>query len=156
MTARGRLVLSWSLVGLVVVVALAVASLATEPPTPAERVQRLAGEFACPTCDGQAVRDSDALVSQEIRADIARRVELGETDEQVRAALAAAYGSEFLLTPSATGAASLVWVLPVVVFLGGLAAVAVSVGRGRPRAVSVSADDRALVERARRTDPSRG
>jgi cytochrome c-type biogenesis protein CcmH/NrfF len=152
-TPRRRLTLSWALVGLVVLVAFAAGSANTDPPTPAERVQRLAGEFACPTCDGQAVRDSDALVSQEIRAEIARRVEVGETDEQVRAALAAAYGAEFLLTPAATGAASLVWVLPVAVFLGGLAAVGAVVVRGRPRSIEVSAADRDLVDRARHGDP---
>lgn len=148
--ARRPLLVSWAAVAVVVVVALVVGLSNDPPPTAAERVQQLSQEFACPTCDGQAVAGSDALVSREIRAEIARRVQAGQPDEEIRGALAAAYGEEFLLTPSATGAGSLVWVLPVVALVAGLAVVGAVIVRSRPRPVEVSAADRELVERARR------
>ncbi|HSL59441.1 MAG TPA: cytochrome c-type biogenesis protein CcmH [Acidimicrobiales bacterium] len=154
---RRQLVVSWAAAGVVVVVALAVGLANDAPPTAAERVQQLTREFACPTCDGQAVAESDALVSREIRAEIARRVQVGQPDDEIRGALAAAYGEEFLLTPSAGGASSLVWVLPVVALVVGLAVVVAVVVRSRPRPVDVSDADRRLVEQAlqsRHPDPT--
>jgi len=151
---RRTMLVSWAAVGLVVVVALVVGLSNDSPPTASERVQQLSRQFACPTCDGQAVAESDALVSREIRAEIARRVQVGQPDDEIRGALAAAYGEEFLLTPAAGGASSLVWILPVVALVAGLAVVGAVVVRSRPRLVDVSDDDRHLVEQARQGRPA--
>ena len=82
-------------------------------PTDAERADRIAATVACPVCAGESVRDSQATAAANLRREIAKRVADGESDDEVRAALAAAYGDTILLTPPSTGAASLVWILPV-------------------------------------------
>ena len=119
----------WLALALVVVVALFVATNDRDARTDAERVDDIAASVACPACEGQSVRDSDAIASRNIKQDIERRVKAGESDGEIRDAIAAAFGKEVLLNPPAEGAASLVWVLPVVVLVVAVAGVAVAFRR---------------------------
>jgi cytochrome c-type biogenesis protein CcmH len=124
------------------------------PQTPAERTRGLAEGIKCPTCQGQSVADSDATAARSIRTEIARRIEEGQTDDEIRDYIVGLY-PDSSLTPPRSGVAGLVWFLPVALFVGavgGLAAVFRS-WRGPPDA-EVSAADRELVEEARRADRS--
>lgn len=148
---RPLLAASWASLALVVVVALAVGVLGAEAPTPAERAYALNGQFACPQCAGQAVRDSNAGVAVEIRAEITRRVQAGESDEQILRALSDAYGADNLLTPAASGAASLVWAVPVALGILAFAGLAFAFSRWTPRTdAAVAEADRELVDDALR------
>jgi len=119
------------------------------PNTPGERAHRLAESIQCPTCDGQAVADSDATASRFIRDLIDERIADGASDDQIRDELAASYGSSILLTPERSGVVGLVWVLPVAALVAALAGIALAFHRWRGRAVvTASAADRALVDRA--------
>ncbi|MDZ7678389.1 MAG: cytochrome c-type biogenesis protein CcmH [Acidimicrobiales bacterium] len=154
MTRRRALALSWGLLGAVVVVALAIGTMSSPEPTPAERVLHLSEQFACPTCAGQSVRYSDAGISTQIRVVIAQGVEEGKTDDQILSELVQAYGPEYLLTPSASGAASLAWALPVFLAVLAVAGLAAAFWRWRPTRGEVTDDERAAVERAMRAgDP---
>ncbi|MFP5321367.1 MAG: cytochrome c-type biogenesis protein CcmH [Acidimicrobiia bacterium] len=121
------------------------------PRTTAERARAVSESIKCPTCQGQSVADSSAPVARAIRTEVARRIEAGETDAQIRDYIAGIYGEEYLLTPPRDGVAGLIWFLPVaglVLAVGGLALV---FHRWRvPDDVDVSDEDRVLVERARR------
>ncbi|MGY6501307.1 MAG: cytochrome c-type biogenesis protein [Acidimicrobiales bacterium] len=152
MTRRRRLLtLSWGLLAVVVVVTLAVSVVGSEPPTPAQRVRIISSQFACPQCDGQSVANSDAAIANQIEIVIAERVEAGQSDDQILSFLVNAYGRQYLLNPSASGAASLVWVLPVVAVVVAFGALGYAFWRWRPSdAPEVSDADRALVEQAMR------
>ena len=157
MSRRGALSLSWGLIGLVVVAALAFGSLGGSEPTAAERVRHLSGQFACPTCAGQSVLHSDAGLSTEIRAEIARRVEDGQSDDAILAALVESYGRDYLLTPSASGAASLAWALPVFLAVLAVAGLGLAFWRWRPvGGGQVTEDEREAVERALRNESDDG
>lgn len=148
---RPVLAASWAALLVVVVAGLAVGTLATDEPTPAERSYALSGQFACPQCDGQAVRDSNAAVAVEIRAEISRRVGAGQSDDEILAALSSSYGRQFLLTPAATGATSIVWALPVALGILAFAGLAYAFNRWAPREhVEVAPADRELVAEALR------
>lgn len=136
---------------LVVVGALLVGSSGSgEPVSDEERVQVIAASVRCPTCRGQSVASSDAPAAASLREEIARRVEAGQGDDEVRAALVAAYGDGILLNPPATGVAGLVWVLPVAGVVLALGALAVGFRRWRPApAGPATDDDREVVARAR-------
>jgi cytochrome c-type biogenesis protein CcmH len=82
-------------------------------PTADQRVHDIATTVACPACAGESAADSAAPAAVFIRNDIARRVGEGQSDDEIRAALVTAYGDSILLTPPSSGAASLVWILPV-------------------------------------------
>lgn len=105
---------AWAALAVVVAVGLYVGVTDRSPTTDAERVESLAGRVACPVCNGQSVRDSQAPVADRIRVDIARRVADGESDGAILDSVAASYGDEVLLTPPTAGPAALVWVIPVV------------------------------------------
>ena len=97
----------------------------------AERVEDIASSVACPTCRGQAVADSASPAAANIRREIARRVEAGQTDDEIRASLADTFGDQILLNPPRSGFASLVWVLPVAVLLAAVAGLAFAFHRWR-------------------------
>jgi cytochrome c-type biogenesis protein CcmH len=104
---------SWALLVAVVVGALVVGTTDTGPRTEEERIEAIASSVRCPTCRGQSVADSDAIAAENVRREIARRVGEGETDDEIRNALAARFGEGIILTPSRSGVTGLVWVLPV-------------------------------------------
>lgn len=114
---------SWLVLVVVVAAALVVGTTDTGTRTDAERVEAIASSVRCPTCRGQSVADSDAIAAENVRREIARRVGEGESDDEIRSALAARFGEGIILTPSRSGVAGLVWVLPVaagIVALAGL------------------------------------
>jgi cytochrome c-type biogenesis protein CcmH/NrfF len=112
---------SWALLLIVVAGALAVGTTDRDVVTDAERAQRVAKSVRCPTCRGQSVADSDAPAAANVRTDIERRVADGQSDDEIRDALAARFGTSILLNPPRSGVAGLVWVLPVagLAFAGG-------------------------------------
>lgn len=121
------------------------------PRTTAERARAISESIKCPTCQGQSVADSAAPSARAIRTEVARRIEGGETDDQIRSYIAGIYGDEALLTPPRDGVAGLIWFLPVAGLVAALGALVVVFRRWRvPDDVEVSDEDRVLVEQARR------
>lgn len=140
---------SWGLLAVVLAVALVVGAGDNSPPSDAERIERITRGVRCPTCRSQSVADSDAPAARIIREDVLRRVVQGQSDEEIEAYLFGRYGESIRLEPARRGVSALVWALPVV----GLAAAVAGLTfvfrrRWRPRGRPVSAEDRALVERA--------
>ena len=75
----------WLLLAAVLSVALVVGSTDVGGPrSEAERASSLTRSLKCPVCAGQSVAESDVVVSREIRRDVIRRIEEGQTDEQIR------------------------------------------------------------------------
>ena len=142
---------TWGLLALVLVGALAVGSRGDSgPATEDQRVERISSVIRCPTCRGLSAAQSDAPSAEAIRDEVRRRVQEGETDDQIKAYLISRYGEDILLQPRS----KLVWALPIA---GGAAAVgglALLLRRRRARpAGPVSDEDEALVARAMRTRP---
>ena len=81
-------------------------------------------------------------------------MEAGESDDEIRAYLISRYGEEYLLTPQATGASSVVWILPVMVIVAAIAGLAVAFRRWRatPSGPELTDADRRLVDAARRVE----
>ena len=117
--------------------------------TDGERVARLSESFACPECRGQSVSESNAAVAVTIRQFIRNEVTKGSTDEEIRDSLVTSYTSRVLLNPPAEGFSSLIWILPVMVFVGGSAGVGWTVNRSRSGSRDATEADRSLVAEAR-------
>ena len=100
-------------------------------PSDAERATAIARSLRCPQCAGESVADSNVSVAREMRADIARRVDAGQSDDRIRAAYATLYGEQVLLTPPSSGFGSLVWIIPAVVGAAASAGLAFAFGRWR-------------------------
>jgi cytochrome c-type biogenesis protein CcmH/NrfF len=145
--------LPWLVLGIALMGALAIGARGTAPePTDAERVHAIAASVRCPMCPGQAAAGSEAPSAVSMRADIARRVALGQSDDEIRQAYAESYGPHILLNPPRDGIAGLVWALPAVLFVVAVAGLVLAFRRwsGTAAEAEPSADDRDLVERARR------
>jgi cytochrome c-type biogenesis protein CcmH len=145
--SRGR-VASWGVMAVVLVAALAVGGRDGSPPTDVERVQRITEQIRCPTCRSQSVADSDAPAAEAIREEALRRVQEGQTDEQILNYFLSRYPDDILLDPPKTGIGAIVWALPVVAVVAAVAGLAVAFRRWRPKVRRVTDQDRALVERA--------
>lgn len=140
---------SWLIIGALVLASLFRATFDAGPPrTTEEQVRAIGSTLKCPTCRSQSVSGSDSTAAKAIRNDITRRVEAGESADEIRTAIAANY-NDVQLIPKASGFEGLVWGLPVVALVLGLAALAATFARWRRAAVREASDaDRALVEQA--------
>jgi cytochrome c-type biogenesis protein CcmH len=115
----------WLALAVVVLIALAIGGSDSHGgTTAAARTTRLSKEVRCPTCRGLSAAESDAKAAQAVRTEIRSRVDAGQSDEEIRAYLASRYGDDILLRPEGSGAAGLVWALPVVALVCGAAGLA--------------------------------
>jgi cytochrome c-type biogenesis protein CcmH len=146
---------SWLVMGVVLLGALLVGLQPDDTPrTSEDRIFALAETLKCPTCRSQSVADSEAPSAKAIRAEIAGRLEAGESEDEIRAYLVSRFGEEILLTPSSTGVTALVWILPVVAVALGGAGLFLAFRRWQRRpSVAASDEDRRRVAEARGEDP---
>ena len=152
MTALSRARWPWLVLAALLAGGLAVAAAGDGGSrTSEERARGIAESIKCPMCAGQSVADSNAPSAANIRTEIVRRIEAGQTDDQIRDGIASIYGDDLLLTPPRSGVGGLVWFLPVALFVAAVGGLAAAFRRWRsPPDVVVSDEDRALVEQARR------
>ena len=147
---RSASVVVWVVLAAALAAALAVsASRSAAPLAPAARAEAIDAGLKCPSCQTISVADSSAATAAAVRQIVLTRVREGQSDQQIDQYLVGVYGPSILLRPSASGLTAVVWVVPVVAAAGGLGGLGVLFWRRRrPVAVPVSAEDRALVERA--------
>jgi cytochrome c-type biogenesis protein CcmH len=150
--SRLRRSIVWVVLGALAVglLAVAVVDRDNDAQNNADRVYSLGGQFACPVCQGQSIAESDIPIAREIRNEIRKRLDQGQTEDQIRAYLVAQYGENIDYNPRATGVAGLVWTIPVVVVIVALAGLAAVFRRWRREERLEATDaDRELVARAR-------
>jgi cytochrome c-type biogenesis protein CcmH len=146
---------SWVVLLIVVASVLAVGSTrSAEPQTQEERIDAVARRVACPVCNGESVFESRNRASRAIRNEITGLVRATDaTDDQIIAGLENTSGADVLLVPKATGFDALIWVLPTVAFVLGVAGLAVAFRRWKLQAaanVDPTDADRDLVAAALR------
>jgi cytochrome c-type biogenesis protein CcmH len=140
----------WIPLFVVLAVALLIGTLGdTGPSTNEERVTAIARTVKCPECEGESVADSNSPLSRAARIEIAELVQAGMSDDDIRAVLEEKYRG-LSLTPTSTGVAGLIWVLPVVLLVFSLAGLALAFRRWSHERPTVAATDgdRALVQAA--------
>ncbi len=93
------------------------------------RTTAVASTLRCPVCQGESIQDSPSELARQMRAVVRDRLRAGETPEQVKAYFASKYGEWILLEPRMTGLNILLYALPVVLVVGGIAIVVILVRR---------------------------
>lgn len=84
------------------------------------RTTAVASTLRCPVCQGESIQDSPSELAQQMRAVVRDKLREGDTPEEIKAYFAARYGEWILLEPKMTGLNVVLYVLPVVLILGGL------------------------------------
>ena len=137
---RSRLIVwaPWLLVLVVLGVGLAIGAGVGGSPSIDDRTRAIASEIRCPSCSDLNAAQSNDVTAVAVRNLIHQRLEQGQSEAEIDAYLVSRYGPDILLRPSGRGISSLVWILPVVVALLALAAVAWALARWRATAGSSS------------------
>ena len=143
----------WVLLVFVVAGFLAVgATRDTGPESQEDRIDAISKRVACPICDGESVFESQNNASEALRNQIGQLVADNALDDaEIIAFIETRYGADVLLVPKASGFDALVWVLPAVAFVCGLAALVVVFRRWKREAGEMrdpTEEDRALVDAA--------
>lgn len=87
------------------------------PVTRDEQARALAAELRCPDCESLSVAESRTASAAAIRQEIDQQLAAGRTPAQIRASFVARYGEWILLQPRSP----LIWILPVIALLVGVA-----------------------------------
>jgi cytochrome c-type biogenesis protein CcmH len=148
---RAALVLSVSLMALVPagLVLTASPALAVQPdevladPALEARARAISRDLRCPVCQGEAIDDSNAPISRDLRLLVRERLVAGDSDEEVLDYIVARYGEFVLFNPRASGSGLILWLAgPAMLLAGGALAFAVTRRRAKPEA-DLSEDERA-------------
>lgn len=102
------------------------------------RYRLLVEELRCPKCQNQNIADSDAPIATDLRREIFRLLNEGQSDEQIVNYLVERYGEFVRYKPPVNGRTWLLWYGPWLLLGAGLLVLAVIVWRRRPVVVAVS------------------
>ena len=91
------------------------------------RTAEVASQLRCPVCQGLSIQDSPSELSQQMRAVVKDQLRAGKSPEEVKAYFISKYGEWILLEPKAHGFNILVYALPVLLVVAGLAGIALAV-----------------------------
>lgn len=91
-----------------------------DDPEMQARYEQLISEVRCLQCQNQSIKDSNVSLAADLRREIARMIDEGQTDEEIADFLVVRYGEFALYRPRTTGKTLLLWIAPfLLVLLGG-------------------------------------
>ncbi len=99
------------------------------PAADEARAQKLFTEVRCVACQGQDIADSDAAIAGDMRREIRQAVAAGRSDADIRADLYRHYGDYVLFRPRFSGSNLLLWGVPPLIVIGGIAALLIMTRR---------------------------
>ncbi len=110
----------WLVMAAIAVVLLIVFGRGPEPGgTSDDRLYGIAEQLKCLQCVGESTAASQSPLAQKFRDEIRVQMAEGSSDSEILDFFSARYGDEVLLTPSATGASALIWIIPLLLVAGG-------------------------------------
>jgi cytochrome c-type biogenesis protein CcmH len=114
-----------------------------------ERYLVLIEEMRCPKCQNQNLAGSDSPIAQDLRREVHRMLEAGNSDDEILDFMVARYGDYVLYRPRLQSSTWVLWGLPVGLFALGVVLVML-LGRRRKRSASstdnLNDDDRARLQ----------
>jgi cytochrome c-type biogenesis protein CcmH len=92
---------------------------AFDDPELQARYEKIIEEVRCLKCQNQTIKDSSAFLASDLRREIRRMLEEGNSDEEIFDFLVQRYGEFALYRPRATGKTLILWLAPGLLLLGG-------------------------------------
>ncbi|MDG2376844.1 MAG: cytochrome c-type biogenesis protein CcmH [Woeseiaceae bacterium] len=93
--------------------------IAFEDPEMQARYEAITEEVRCVKCQNQTIKDSNALIANDLRREIRRLMGEGMSDAEIYDFLVARYGEFVLYRPRMSGVSLLLWIAPVLFLLMG-------------------------------------
>jgi cytochrome c-type biogenesis protein CcmH len=91
-----------------------------DSPEQEARFRQLGYELRCPKCQNQAIGDSDAEISGDLRAEVYRMLKEGATDAEIKDFMVVRYGRYVLYNPPLDQQTLILWFGPAgLLVLGG-------------------------------------
>jgi len=114
-------------------------------PALESRARHLSQELRCMVCQNQSIDDSEAPLAHDLRVLVRDRLKAGDSDRQVLDYLVARYGEFVLLKPRVEMRTLLLWGLPPLALMAGMAGLVVALRRRK----SVTTEPEALTQAER-------
>lgn len=92
----------------------------TSSPALDDRAREIAQSLRCVVCQNQSIDESDAPLAQDMRKLVRKRLEAGDSNEDVINYMRDKYGDFVLLKPPVQSNTYILWALPFLLLLGGL------------------------------------
>ncbi len=96
-----------------------------------DRYRVLTEELRCPKCQNQNIADSDAPIAMDMRAEIFKKLENGESNDEIVEFLVDRYGDFVRYNPPVNSSTAILWYGPFALLALGFGMVAVIVIRRR-------------------------
>jgi cytochrome c-type biogenesis protein CcmH len=119
----------------------------TLTPEQEDRARAIGLELRCPVCGGSSITESPSDFARSMLEEVRSQVRAGRSESEITQFFTSKYGNTVLLKPPFSGVTLLVWVLPILVVIGG-SFVLVNYLRRASQAEASSVDP-ALLERVR-------
>ncbi len=125
--------------------------IAADVPDLEERTREIAAELRCVVCQNLSIADSPSEMAQQMRAIVREQLQAGKTPQEIKDFFVSKYGEWVLLKPSTQGFGLVVWVVPFVALVIGLALGIFFIRRWTERKSQAKSPDvdAALLERVR-------
>lgn len=106
---------------LLLALAAGAAAAALPDATLEARVARLSEELRCLVCRNQSLADSDAELARDLKRELREQLASGRSEDEVRDYLVQRYGDFVLYRPPLKASTALLWSVPLLLPLAGLA-----------------------------------
>ncbi|MFT6463261.1 cytochrome c-type biogenesis protein [Halopseudomonas sp.] len=103
------------------------------------RFYQLSGELRCPKCQNQNIADSNSPIANDLRREIFRMLEEGQSNDQIVEFMVMRYGDFVRYKPALTAQTAVLWFAPAVFLLAGFIGLVVMLRR-RQSALRSTAD----------------
>ena len=118
-----------------------------DSPVQKTRYLDLTSSMRCPLCENQAIGDSDAPISGDMRDRVYTLLQDGKSDTEIVNYMVQRFGEYILYNPRLDNRTYLLWGIPVALLLAGALLVVLLVRARRNASVaSLSADERARLD----------
>ena len=117
-----------------------------------ERFHMLSEVLRCPRCQNQNLAGSNSEISEDLRRELYRLLIEGQSDKEIKAFMVARYGDFVLYKTPLKSSTIALWLLPVVLILGGAIALLVIIMQRAKVAVEITNNSLTDVEQQQLDD----
>jgi cytochrome c-type biogenesis protein CcmH len=94
-----------------------------------DSVRAVASMLRCPVCQGESIQESPSELAKEMRQVVREQLAAGKSSDEVKAYFVSKYGEWILLEPKPRGMNLAVYLMPLLLLIGGAVGIVIAVQR---------------------------